>query len=71
MAIHRLNHAVLFVRDLEASVRFYCEVLGFTVAETIAGRAAFLRAADRRCSSFCRRAIARSRCMSEIMAEIS
>ena len=46
MAIHRLNHAVLFVRDLEASVRFYCDVLDFTVAETLAGRAAFLRAAE-------------------------
>ena len=31
MAITRLNHAVLFVRDLERSVRFYTEVLGFRV----------------------------------------
>jgi catechol-2,3-dioxygenase len=46
MAIHRLNHAVLFVRDLDDSVGFYTDVLGFTVAQTIAGQAAFLRAAD-------------------------
>jgi catechol 2,3-dioxygenase-like lactoylglutathione lyase family enzyme len=29
MGIFRLNHAVLFVRDLEESVRFYGDVLGF------------------------------------------
>jgi catechol 2,3-dioxygenase-like lactoylglutathione lyase family enzyme len=29
MGIHRLNHAVLFVRDLGQSVAFYTEVLGF------------------------------------------
>jgi catechol 2,3-dioxygenase-like lactoylglutathione lyase family enzyme len=29
MGIFRLNHAVLFVRDLEESVRFYTDVLGF------------------------------------------
>ena len=29
MGIHRLNHAVLYVRDLEESVAFYTEVLGF------------------------------------------
>jgi catechol-2,3-dioxygenase len=46
MAIHRLNHAVLFVRDVDASVAFYTSVLGFTVAETIPGQAAFLRAAE-------------------------
>jgi catechol-2,3-dioxygenase len=44
MAIHRLNHAVLFVRDVEQSVAFYSGVLGFTVAESIGGQAAFLRA---------------------------
>lgn len=46
MAIHRLNHAVLFVRDLERSVAFYRDVLGFTAIEplTMSG-AAFLRAA--------------------------
>ena len=29
MPVHRLNHAVLYVRDLERSVAFYGEVLGF------------------------------------------
>jgi len=29
MGIHRLNHAVLYVRDLDESVRFYTQVLGF------------------------------------------
>ena len=29
MGITRLNHAVLYVRDLERSVAFYSEVLGF------------------------------------------
>lgn len=46
MAIQRLNHAVLFISDLDASVRFYTEVLGFTVAQSIPGQAAFLCAAD-------------------------
>jgi catechol-2,3-dioxygenase len=43
--IRRLNHAVLYVRDVDRSVRFYTEVLGFTTVhtETRAG-AAFLRA---------------------------
>jgi catechol-2,3-dioxygenase len=30
MGITRLNHAVLFVRDLETSVAFYTDVLGFS-----------------------------------------
>lgn len=46
MAIHRLNHAVLFVRDLDVSVAFYTDVLGFNVAETIPEQAVFLRAAE-------------------------
>lgn len=46
MGIHRLNHAVLFIRDVDASVRFYTEVLGFTVAQSIPGQAAFLQAAE-------------------------
>ena len=29
MGIHRLNHAVLYVRNLQESVAFYTEVLGF------------------------------------------
>jgi catechol-2,3-dioxygenase len=45
MAIHRLNHAVLFVRDVDVSVEFYSGVLGFTVATSMPGQAAFLRAA--------------------------
>jgi len=40
----RLNHAVLFVADLERAVRFYTEVLGMTVAATEPrANAAFLR----------------------------
>lgn len=31
MAISRLNHAVLFVRDLQRSVDFYTDVMGFRV----------------------------------------
>ncbi|MDQ1483517.1 MAG: hypothetical protein QOF35_1593 [Actinomycetota bacterium] len=46
MAIHRLNHAVLFVRDVDTSVAFYSSVLGFTISETIPGQAAFLRAPE-------------------------
>ena len=46
MAIHRLNHAVLYVRDLDRSVAFYRDVLGFAPIEGMAGLrgAAFLRA---------------------------
>jgi catechol 2,3-dioxygenase-like lactoylglutathione lyase family enzyme len=46
MAIHRLNHAVLFVRDVERSVAFYREVLGFEPVVEMSGMpgAAFLRA---------------------------
>ena len=44
MRISRLNHAVLFVDDLERSVDFYTEVFGFEViAREPAARAAFLR----------------------------
>jgi catechol-2,3-dioxygenase len=46
MAIFRLNHAVLYVRDLAASVAFYRDVLGFGYTEggdSFQG-AAFLRA---------------------------
>ena len=46
MAIHRLNHAVLYVRDVPRSVAFYREVLDFEVAMEIGGKAAFLRAPD-------------------------
>lgn len=43
MAVRRLNHAVLYVRDVAASVAFYTEALGFT-ALVEQPRAAFLRA---------------------------
>jgi catechol-2,3-dioxygenase len=46
MSINRLNHAVLYVRDVKRSVAFYTGVLGFTpigVMDRI-GAAAFLRA---------------------------
>jgi catechol-2,3-dioxygenase len=40
----RLNHAVLYVADLDRAVRFYTEVFGMTVAATEPrARAAFLR----------------------------
>jgi catechol-2,3-dioxygenase len=45
MAIHRLNHAVLYVRDVATSVAFYRDVLDFEVITDMGGRAAFLRAA--------------------------
>jgi catechol-2,3-dioxygenase len=49
MGVTRLNHAVLFVRDIARSVDFYTTVLGFEQAmeppEGFAG-AAFLRAPD-------------------------
>jgi catechol-2,3-dioxygenase len=44
MPVQRLNHAVLFVRDVDRSVAFYREVLGFRVKVEIPGRAAFLQA---------------------------
>lgn len=46
MAIHRLNHAVLYVRNVERSVAFYRDVLGFAVIGGMDGLrgAAFLRA---------------------------
>jgi catechol-2,3-dioxygenase len=43
--ITRLNHAVLYVRDVDASVTFYTEVLGFRVKVAMPG-AAFLQAAS-------------------------
>jgi catechol-2,3-dioxygenase len=46
MAIHRLNHAVLYVRDVARSVAFYREVLGFEVVMAMGAQAAFLRAPD-------------------------
>jgi catechol-2,3-dioxygenase len=45
--INRLNHAVLYVQNVEESVAFYCDVLGFTPVTEYSGisGAAFLRAA--------------------------
>jgi catechol-2,3-dioxygenase len=43
--VTRLNHAVLFVRDLEGAVEFYQRAFGFEVISETAGQAAFLRAA--------------------------
>jgi catechol-2,3-dioxygenase len=44
MAIHRLNHAVLYVRDVKRSVAFYRDLLEFEVVMEMGGQAAFLRA---------------------------
>ncbi|MFG2221999.1 VOC family protein [Streptomyces sp. NPDC048644] len=44
MSVRRLNHAVLYVRDVARSVAFYGETLGLTTAEDVPGRAAFLAA---------------------------
>lgn len=44
MPIQRLNHAVLYVRDLDRSVAFYSEVLGFRQVMGMPGIAAFLQA---------------------------
>ena len=43
MPIQRLNHAVLYVRDVDRSVAFYTEALGFRVKAAMPG-AAFLQA---------------------------
>ncbi len=46
MPVRRLNHAVLYVRDLTATVGFYRDALGLEVRMEVPGRAAFLRAPD-------------------------
>ncbi|NUR85567.1 MAG: VOC family protein [Nonomuraea sp.] len=43
MPVQRLNHAVLYVRDVERAVAFYREALGFEVVMGMPG-AAFLQA---------------------------
>ena len=44
--VANLNHAVLFVRDAEASAEFYRRVFGFeTVGVEFGGKAVFMRAA--------------------------
>ena len=35
MPIVRLNHAVLYVRDMKVSAAFYCDVLGFRVVNEL------------------------------------
>jgi len=45
IAVARLNHAVLYVRDLDASVNFYKRVFGFGEIARIRNFMAFLRAA--------------------------
>ncbi|MBH8561558.1 VOC family protein [Nostoc sp. CENA67] len=42
--ITRLNHAVLYVRDVERSSQFYQSIFGFTEVAAVPGRMAFLRA---------------------------
>jgi catechol-2,3-dioxygenase len=44
MGVHRLNHAVLWVRDADRSRDFYAEALGFRTVFGIPGRAHFLQA---------------------------
>jgi len=44
MPVRRLNHAVLYVRNVSRSVDFYRDTLGFEIAMEIPDRAAFLRA---------------------------
>lgn len=43
--VTRLNHAVLFVRELDRSVAFYQEAFGFEIVVSAPKQAAFLRAA--------------------------
>ncbi len=45
MPVHRLNHAVLYVSDVERSVAFYRDTLGFRTVMSLPG-AAFLQAPD-------------------------
>jgi catechol-2,3-dioxygenase len=42
--ITRLNHMVLYVRDVPRALEFYRDVLGFSVIQASGDRAAFLRA---------------------------
>ncbi|SNT49857.1 VOC family protein [Rhodococcoides kyotonense] len=44
MPIQRLNHAVLYVRNVEKSVAFYSDVLGFRTKMRMGAGAAFLQA---------------------------
>ena len=44
MPVQRLNHAVLYVRDVDRSVAFYRDALGFRLVAGQPGRVAFLQA---------------------------
>ena len=44
MPITRMNHAVLYVREVQRTVAFYRDVLGFRIKFEIPGQAAFLQA---------------------------
>ena len=44
--VRRLNHAVLYVRDLDRSAGFYTRIFGFEEVAREAGMMAFMRAAD-------------------------
>jgi len=44
--IHSVSEVALWVEDLEKSIEFYRENLGFTVAEIDPGRNAFLKSGD-------------------------
>jgi catechol-2,3-dioxygenase len=44
MPITRMNHAVLYVRDVQRTVTFYRDLLDFRVKVEIPGQAAFLQA---------------------------
>ncbi len=44
MPVTRMNHAVLYVRDVARTVAFYKDVLGFRVRFEMPGQAAFLQA---------------------------
>ena len=44
--VARLNHAVLYVRDVDRAVEFYQRVFGFEIVSRLRNFAAFLRAAN-------------------------
>ena len=49
MPIQRLNHAVLYVRDVGKSVAFYCDLLGFRpVMDVPVGQRSYWRRARKR-----------------------
>lgn len=44
--VTRLNHAVLYVSDLERSLAFYQSAFGFNIVDRLGDQAVFLRAAE-------------------------